>query len=442
MGFGKFLAGLGAAAGAVIFAPVILPAAAAAGATALATAATAAGTVAAAGTAAVGTVTTVGATIGSAVASTTVGTAAVGAMTTVGTVVGTAAGTVGLTSVATVTGTSAGAAAVGTITTSAAIGATSTITGLSKMSEASDIKYEAEILYDSARNKFDNIEKRTNNDLENLGKTKVYSWNLLISYVEEFEKIKSIEITDQVVIDQQLKLDKNEMENVKVLVCTMKDVLQKGAVSITSGQLIGLATSSGFASIATASTGTAITSLHGVAATNASLAALGGGSLASGGLGMAGGVIVTNALTFAPTLAISGIFINGKGKENLRNAKEIMSEAKKLSNNLEKAGQELLKLDDVSTRMTNTLDKFNVLFDKYLIWLKDLVSEEVNYNNYSAYEKKKLMISYKLAAILKNITCAQIISDDNKINSDSITSLLKDSEKEYNSIFELERNNI
>jgi hypothetical protein len=37
-----------------------------------------------------------------------------------------------------------------------------------------------------------------------------------------------------------------------------------------------------------ASSGTAISSLAGAAATNATLAAIGGGSLAAGGLGMAG----------------------------------------------------------------------------------------------------------------------------------------------------------
>jgi hypothetical protein len=63
--------------------------------------------------------------------------------------------------------------------------------------------------------------------------------------------------------------------------------------------------------VATASTGTAISSLSGAAATNATLAWLGGGSLASGGLGVAGGQAILTAITGASAglvaLAATGI---------------------------------------------------------------------------------------------------------------------------------------
>ena len=55
---------------------------------------------------------------------------------------------------------------------------------------------------------------------------------------------------------------------------------------------VGSAVTSAVTAYATASTGTAISTLSGAAATNATLAALGGGSLASGGGGMALGATV------------------------------------------------------------------------------------------------------------------------------------------------------
>ena len=48
--------------------------------------------------------------------------------------------------------------------------------------------------------------------------------------------------------------------------------------------------------VGTASTGTAISSLGGAAATKATLAWLGGGALAAGGFGIAGGVVVLGAI--------------------------------------------------------------------------------------------------------------------------------------------------
>ena len=50
------------------------------------------------------------------------------------------------------------------------------------------------------------------------------------------------------------------------------------------------------ASLGTASTGTAISTLSGAALTKATLAWLGGGALAAGGLGVAGGVVVLGAI--------------------------------------------------------------------------------------------------------------------------------------------------
>ena len=56
--------------------------------------------------------------------------------------------------------------------------------------------------------------------------------------------------------------------------------------------------------LATASTGTAISGLSGIAATNATMAWLGGGSIASGGLGMAGGATTLAALTAGASAGI------------------------------------------------------------------------------------------------------------------------------------------
>jgi membrane protein implicated in regulation of membrane protease activity len=57
--------------------------------------------------------------------------------------------------------------------------------------------------------------------------------------------------------------------------------------------------------IGSASTGTAISSLSGVAATNATLAWFGGGSLATGGAGMAGGFWVLGGIVAAPVVFFS-----------------------------------------------------------------------------------------------------------------------------------------
>lgn len=69
--------------------------------------------------------------------------------------------------------------------------------------------------------------------------------------------------------------------------------------------------SSLIATYATAGTGTAISSLSGAAATNATLAWLGGGSLASGGYGVAGGMIAMSCGTAIVAIVITSAVMYG-----------------------------------------------------------------------------------------------------------------------------------
>lgn len=66
------------------------------------------------------------------------------------------------------------------------------------------------------------------------------------------------------------------------------------------------------AAVGVASTGTAISTLSGAAATNAILAWLGGGALAVGGGGMALGTTVLGGLVTGPALFTAGLFVQGK----------------------------------------------------------------------------------------------------------------------------------
>lgn len=69
----------------------------------------------------------------------------------------------------------------------------------------------------------------------------------------------------------------------------------------------------GVSALASASTGTAISSLSGAAAESATLAWLGGGSLATGGGGVAAGTAVLSLVTVVPVLLIGGMTLGVMG---------------------------------------------------------------------------------------------------------------------------------
>ncbi|WP_426989904.1 helix-turn-helix domain-containing protein [Pseudarthrobacter sp. Y6] len=96
-------------------------------------------------------------------------------------------------------------------------------------------------------------------------------------------------------------------------------LLGAGVLGSGAGAAVGAgaatATYMTVASIATASTGAAISSLSGAAATSATLAAIGGGSLAAGGLGIAGGTALLTGLVAMPVIAaVAGAVLASGGR--------------------------------------------------------------------------------------------------------------------------------
>lgn len=107
--------------------------------------------------------------------------------------------------------------------------------------------------------------------------------------------------------------------------------LEVDAVAWIGGVIGSAATSVGVSSgvtaavtaYATASTGTAISSLSGAAATNATLAVLGGGTLAEGGGGVALGATVLNVFAIGPALLVGGSMLKLQGSKALTHARKV-----------------------------------------------------------------------------------------------------------------------
>lgn len=423
MGFFKFIAGTAGVVGAVVFAPVVLPAAAAVGATAIATAGTAAAAVGATAgaaatavgatagtiTAAVGTATAAGA---SAIAGTAAGSAAIAGMGAVGTGVASAAGAVGLSSVAAVAGTTTGAAALGTITTGTVLGAGSALSGAGKMLEAEEVKDEADYKLNKTKEAFDMAEKSMNQSLEQLGEVKKKIWIELNSFMDVTSKVKNIPEQEELSEDGSIKFDKMDMINMRKLSIALDDAIVGGIASLTGGSLVGFATASGLTSVATASTGTAIAGLHGAAATNASLAALGGGTLELGGLGIAGGTIVMNALSFAPALAIGGLMVGKEGTKKLESAKNYSAVVEEHVKEAKSTIETMSKLQDLSKKMEATLNDIEKVFNTYFEYVNQMTGRTTDFKNFTKKEQKDFFIAIKLSIILKDLIYTELLQED------------------------------
>ena len=454
MGLGRFLAAVAAGAVAVVAAPVVLPAAAAvgaagaeaaagaaasvgaaaataaAGAGALATGAATAvgGAVAAAGTAAASTAvggavvsaaTAVGGAataLGTAAASSAVGTAVTGTMGAIGTGIGAVAGAAEAVpviggvaaNIAGVTGTAAGATAVGTIATTGAVGTANAVSGVNKRIKASDIKQEAMSDYHEERGKLEKTQNSTNKKLEELGELKVKAWGEgYPRFCEMYSKVKlPPNSKGEVALEGNLSLTPEDLREIKALGIGIKEAVQTGAAGYVAGSLVGLAAQSGAASMAVfASTGTAISSLSGAAATNATLAQLGGGALGSsaGALGVAGGKAVMTGLTAAPLLMVEGILFNVKGNKVLDSAYDIKWEADKAVGTMKSMESELRKLSRLSQKVQDELQQLYDVYLRLIVQAERTVERTTEYINFTAAEKmnfQKTCLAIKLISVL------------------------------------------
>lgn len=118
-------------------------------------------------------------------------------------------------------------------------------------------------------------------------------------------------------------------------------VVGGAAVGFLVGDLVGAGLTTATALTGTASTGTAISTLHGIAETNATLAQIGGGALSAGGGGVAAGQAVLNGINVVTTA--DGAFssmkmnaekseVNGQERKSLNNL-NVKTEASKRETN-------------------------------------------------------------------------------------------------------------
>ena len=211
---------------------------------------------------------------------------------------------------------------------SAAFGGVKAVEGVSNMNQAKEIGDRAQKCHEDAVNELEADWKATNKLAEEYGQLQL---DVIMRTIGRF--VAFIERTGQ----QNKKTEKEFLEGLdgisvhqikeyKTAAMEAKQFFEGGAKAIAAaavgyGGAMSLATSVGVAS-----TGTLIGSLSGAAAWNATLAWLGGGSLAAGGGGMALGSLVLGGITVGPAVLIGGFALAGEGEKALAKAREYEAE--------------------------------------------------------------------------------------------------------------------
>ncbi|MDD0994568.1 hypothetical protein M5G20_01645 [Pseudomonas sp. TNT2022 ID1044] len=309
---------------------------------------------------------------------------------------------------------------IGAVAAAAGIyGAAKGVSGAIDHSNAKDINNDARSMVDSANRKVEEQRKATNAILEDYGQRKLRAFNGVVAeFIETFERLKNIELSQSPELD---KLNAGDFSN-KTLAGLRQDyqALKDAGLGLGAGMGGGAALAfgayNGTMLLATASTGTAISSLGGVAATNATLAWLGGGSLAAGGYGMAGGMMVLGGIVAGPALAIFGHVLGNKGEEALNNARSNLEQARTIHDQAELMTGKLRAIEQVTSLANATFSKISSQLRRTVSELKKVIENNgVDYQTFSNESKDVVFRSVKFAQLLKAMIDTAILDQDGNL---------------------------
>lgn len=194
----------------------------------------------------------------------------------------------------------------------------------------------------------------------------------------------------------------------------------------TLGGLAGAAagTAGGFAAVGaattivtvlgTASTGTAISTLSGVAAYNAALAALGGGAIAAGGGGMAAGAAVLGGAAAGAALLVGGVVVNIVGRGLAKSAAELERQVAEESESVVRA---CILLDDISNSAWSyqaIIEATRHEYVRHVGKVSFIVNElgKTNWNEFNESEKKAFENTVLLVGLLFKLCRTNLVIDD------------------------------
>ena len=259
--------------------------------------------------------------------------------------------------------------------------------------------------------------------LKNIGEEKLFVLNNGIKvFLENFQKIKNVDFKESegILEINKLHIDQKEFEELKALSHFAIDFLSSGATGATAGALSAVGAYSAATMFATASTGTAISTLSGAAATNATLAFFGGGSLATGGLGMAGGTAVLGGLVAGPALMVMGLMLGAKAETTLENAYSNAAKADEICEELLVASEQCIAIRRRCYMYYSLLARLDALLYSQNLKMIDIIDKEgIDYSQYSPDSKKAIAAVVSTVASIKAVLDTPILSADGNLTDES-----------------------
>lgn len=303
---------------------------------------------------------------------------------------------------------------IGAAAAATAFGGKKAYDGYKTKQEANEIQENLFRKYNNRKEQLDKIQQNTDEALNNLGDLEL-SIGKSISEFEILAKELLVKLEKSGYKNQKLTTPQNQLDKINDYAFSTTEFLATVAAAGATGAAASFAVYGGVMAFAAASTGTPIAALSGAAAYNATMAAIGGGSLAAGGWGMAGGAMVLGAAAAAPILAVAGLAYALHAEKALANAEEQSKEVNKALEKMDLAEARLNKITNYIQRINLSLTIINNTFIEYFDALKTMhqtIMKRHQGEDISIDESKeclqKIDNGYALAAIMTEIITTPI----------------------------------
>lgn len=310
------------------------------------------------------------------------------------------------------------------------VGASKTVGAYTTNGQANKINALANTSVENAKNKLNFQREEVSKSLNALGQEKIFVLNQnVMGFLNTFEKIKNVDFHNTEGLEElkNLHITQEDFKELKELGNFAASVAGGTAMGVTSGVLSGIAAWGGATAFASASTGTAISTLGGIAAHNATLAFFGGGALSAGGLGVAGGTVVLGGLIAGPALAVMGLVVGAKTDEKLDKALENKAQADEIAASLNTASVQCSAI----RRRTNMFYNLLAHEDTYmlpLVWkMEEIYNAEGNdYSKYKPESQKIIAEAAQTVMTIKAILDTPILTQEGELTeeSDKISKLI------------------
>ena len=310
------------------------------------------------------------------------------------------------------------------------IGVGSGINGAMKMQEANETLKTAESRHDRNVARFESTSELTTGRMDELGKLELNILKDFKEFSDTIEKIQNRPRFKKYSIDgvELPVYDKEELEKVSIGASVILAGLSGAVMGTAGGFAASGATTAAVVAFGTASTGTAISSLSGAAAVNATLAALGGGIKAAGGGGIALGTKVLAGASLGVGLLVGGIIFNSAGNKMFDQANTAYSEMKNAEKTINEICTYLDELRDTADRYISALKETRNLYLRWFGWVSFSVNQahKTDWCMFTTEEKEAIQNTVLLVGLLYKMCQVNLVikaekdAEINRINSKAV----------------------